>query len=248
MAETNVTRELPNLVNILAHKYHGTRLAHYLLDYEQVIFSIIVISVISFAAFAAARRLSTEAPGRLQCAAEAIAGGFDDFVCGIIGPKGRTFTPFIGTLFIYILCMNISGLIPLMKSSTASWSTTLALAICVFFYLQYTALKELGPGGYIYHLMERPKGVLAFSVVIPVILLFLHIISELIRPISLSLRLRSNIWGDDMIMSVFYGFGLPALPLVLFSALIAVIAAAVQAVVFTLLTTVYFTLVLSHED
>ncbi|HPM43192.1 MAG TPA: F0F1 ATP synthase subunit A, partial [Candidatus Omnitrophota bacterium] len=109
-------------------------------------------------------------------------------------------------------------------------------------------LKELGAVGYIYHLMERPKGVLAFSVIIPAILLFLHAISELIRPISLSLRLRSNIWGDDMIMSVFYRFGLPALPLVLFSALIAIIAAAVQAVVFTLLTTVYFTLVLSHED
>jgi F-type H+-transporting ATPase subunit a len=144
--------------------------------------------------------------------------------------------------------MNLSGLIPFMKSSTTSWSTTLALALCVFIYLQYTAVKNLGFFGYMYHMMEKPKGILAFSVVIPAILFFLHIISELIRPISLSLRLRSNIWGDDMIMSVLYGFGLPALPLLLFSAGIAILAAIVQAGVFALLTTVYFTLVLSHEE
>lgn len=247
MAEKNVAQELPNLVTILAHKFPGTSMAHGLISYEQVIFSIIIITLLSIAAFAATRHMS-HIPGRLQSAAELIAGGFDDFVCGIIGPKGRSFTPFIGTLFIYILCMNLFGLIPFMKSSTSNWSTTLALALCVFIYLQYTGFKELGFFGYIYHLMERPKGILAFSVVIPIILFFLHMISELIRPISLSLRLRSNIWGDDMIMSVLYGFGLPALPLLLFSAGIAILAAIVQAGVFTLLTTVYFTLVLSHEE
>lgn len=247
MAEKSVTHELPNIVNMLAHKFPGTRLAHGLINYEQVIFSIIIIAFISITAFIATRRME-RIPGRLQGAAELIVGGFDDFVCGIIGHKGRELAPFIGTLFIYILCMNLSGLIPFMKSSTTSWSTTLALALCVFIYLQYTAVKELGFFGYMYHLMERPKGMLAFSVILPVMLFFLHIISELIRPISLSLRLRSNIWGDDMIMSVLYGFGLPALPLLLFNAFIAILASVVQAGVFTLLTTIYFTLVLSHEE
>lgn len=247
MAEENLAHEIPNIITALAHRYPGTRLAHILVSYEQVIFSAVIITFISIAAFLSTRRMSP-IPGRPQNAAEAVAGGFDDFVCGIIGPKGRPFTPFIGTLFIYILCMNLSGLVPFMKSSTTSWSTTLALALCVFIYLQYTAVKELGFFGYVYHLMERPKGILAFSVFIPAILLFLHIISELIRPISLSLRLRSNIWGDDMMMSVLYGLGLPALPLLLFSAGIVILAAIVQAGVFTLLTTVYFTLVLSHEE
>jgi len=239
--------ELSNLITILARLARGTALERFLLAWEPVLFSLVIIAAISGIAFAASRRARL-IPGRLQAAAEMIVAGLDDFVCGIIGERGREFTPFIGTLFIYILAMNLSGLIPFMKSSTASWSTTLALALCVFAYLQYAALRELGFFGYVYHLMERPRGILAFSVVIPVMLLFLHIISELIRPISLSLRLRSNIWGDDMLLSVLYGFGLPALPLVLFNVALAILAAVVQAGVFCLLTTIYFTLVLSHEE
>ena len=247
MAEKNLTPELPNLVTILAEQFHGTPFAAFLVRWEKVIFSLIIVAGIIAFACAASRRKSL-IPGKLQSAGEVIVSGFDDFVCGIIGHEGRRFTPFIGTLFIYILAMNLSGLIPFMKSSTSSWSTTLALALCVFGYLQYTALKELGFFGYIYHLMERPKGILAFSVVIPIMLLFLHIVSELIRPISLSLRLRSNIWGDDMLLTVLYGFGLGALPLLLFNIVLAILAAVVQAGVFCLLTTIYFTLVLSHED
>jgi F-type H+-transporting ATPase subunit a len=135
-----------------------------------------------------------------------------------------------------------------MKSSTTSWSTTLALALCVFGYVQYTAVKSMGFKGYIDHLIGKPRGIVAFSVVIPILMLFMEIISELVRPISLSLRLRSNIWGDDMLLGVVSGFGIGGVPLVIFSYLLAIIASMVQAVVFCLLTTVYFALVLTHDE
>ena len=89
---------------------------------------------------------------------------------------------------------------------------------------------------------------MAFSVVMPLMMLFLHIVSELVRPISLSLRLRSNIWGDDMLLSLVAGFGIKGLPLLLFNMVLTVLASIVQAGVFALLTTIYFTLVLSHEE
>ncbi|MCX5704570.1 MAG: F0F1 ATP synthase subunit A, partial [Candidatus Omnitrophica bacterium] len=98
-----------------------------------------IISFVLIAVFYFASRKSSMIPGRLQGALEVFVGGVDDFICGILGPQGRKYVPFIGTLFIYILLMNLMGLVPFMKSSTASWSTTLALALCVFFYLQYTA-------------------------------------------------------------------------------------------------------------
>jgi F0F1-type ATP synthase membrane subunit a len=79
-------------------------------------------------------------------------------------------------------------------------------------------------------------------------MLFLHTVAELVRPISLSLRLRSNIWGDDMLLAILAGFGLKGLPLLLFNTLLALMAAAVQACVFCLLTTIYFALVLNHEN
>lgn len=239
--------EAPNFVNVLAEKFEGTHLAEWLLDWESIIFSVLAVTVITLVAYLSSRKIK-ELPGRLQAAVELFVSAIDDFVCGIIGPKGRAYVPFIGTLFVYILFMNLIGLVPFFKSSTASWSVTLALALCVFCYVQYAAVKELGFLGYIDHMLGRPRGILAFSVFIPVMMLILHVVSELVRPISLSLRLRSNIWGDDMLLSFISGFGLNGLPLLIFNSILAILASVVQAVVFCLLTTIYFTLVLSHEE
>jgi F-type H+-transporting ATPase subunit a len=239
--------ELPNIVTVLERSFHGTAFAGILRTWENLIFSIIIITIICILALLASRK-TRMVPGRLQSACELIVGGIDEFVCGIIGPKGRAYTPFIGTLFIYILLMNLSGLVPFMKSPTTSWSTTLALALCVFIYVQYAALKERGLLGYVDHLLGEPRGILAFSVFIPLMMLILHVVSELVRPISLSLRLRSNIWGDDMLIAVLSGFGIKGLPLLLFNFFIIILASVVQAVVFCLLTTIYFALALSHEE
>jgi F-type H+-transporting ATPase subunit a len=214
---------------------------------QDILNSLLIIVGLVSVSFIACRR-SALVPGRMQNAAEVVFGGIYDFICGILGPKGRKYTPFIGTLFIYILCMNLVGLVPFMKSPTANWSTTLALALCVFAYVQYSAIKELGFLGYLDHLFGRPRGIVAFSVFIPILMFFIHIVSELIRPISLSLRLRSNIWGEDMLIGVLSGFGIKAVPLIVFSMGIIIIGAVVQAVVFSLLTTIYFALVLTHEE
>jgi F-type H+-transporting ATPase subunit a len=239
--------ELPNIITILANVFKGSRFAAYITAWENFVFSLIIIAVIALVSCAASRKAAM-IPARLQNFFELFVSGVDDFVCGIMGPNGRKYVPFIGTLFIYILCMNLSGLIPLMKSPSTSWSTTLALAICVFFYVQYVGFKELGFWGYLDHALGRPRGIVAFSVFIPLMMLLLHVVSELVRPISLSLRLRSNIWGDDMLLAVFAGFGLKGLPLLLFNSLMAIVVSVVQTLVFCLLTTIYFTIVLTHEE
>ncbi len=246
-AGIKMSPELPNFVTLFAEKFKGSHSAAYLMAWENIIFSLIIIALIALVTYAASRKCAP-IPGRLQSFFEMFVSAIDDFVCGIIGPKGRNYVPFIGTLFIYILCMNLSGLIPFMKSPSTSWSTTLALAICVFFYVQYVGFKELGFWGYIDHALGRPRGIIAFSVFIPILMLILHIVSELVRPISLSLRLRSNIWGDDMLLAVFAGFGMKGIPLLLFNSLMAIVVSLVQTLVFCLLTTIYFTLILTHEE
>lgn len=215
--------------------------------WENIVFSVIAAALILLI-FGLAARKKEMIPGRLQAAAEIVIGGLDDFICGIMGPKGRRFVPFIGTLFIYILVMNLSGLVPFMKSSTSSWSVTLGLALCVFVYLEYTAFKELGFFGYIDMLMEKPRGFLAFSVFIPLLMLFIHVVTELVKPVTLSLRLRSNIWGDDLLLGVLAHFGVGGVPLLLFSTFLAIIAAVVQAGVFCLLTTIYFSLIILEKE
>ncbi|MEI8176694.1 MAG: F0F1 ATP synthase subunit A [Candidatus Omnitrophota bacterium] len=248
MAEAHVAApELPNIVSLVAHRFPSSGFSKFLLLWENVIFSLIIVGVISLVVYRAARK-RTLIPGRLQCAVELIVGTLDEFVCSILGAKGRTYVPFIGTLFIYIACMNLLGLVPFMKSPTASLSTTAALAICVFVYVQYSSMRELGFIGYVDHLMGNPRGIIAFSVVVPLFMLVLHIISEVIRPVSLALRLRSNVWGDDMLIAMLSGLGLKGLPILLFSTLLVLVASLVQAFVFSLLTTVYFALFLVHEE
>ena len=248
MAEVHLIQpELPDIITILTHKFPDNIFLKSLYSWEHLVYSLIIVVVLTLLAYFSTRKLNL-IPARLQNVVETLAGGLDDFVCGILGPAGRRYTPFIGTLFLYILFMNLSGLIPFLKPSTSSWSTTLALAICVFFYVQYSAMKKLGFLGYLDHLAGKPRGILGFSIILPVMMLLLHVLSELIKPISLSLRLRSNIWGDDVLLAVLANFGIAGLPLLFFNTLIAILTAVVQAVVFCLLSTIYFAIFLLEEE
>ncbi len=248
MGEAGVIQpELPDFFAILADKFKGNIFIKWLYPWEHVGYSLIIIFLLSLIAYLAGRKAKM-IPGGLQNAVEALVAGVDDFVCGLLGPKGRRYTPFIGTLFVYILFMNLSGIIPFMKPSTSSWSTTLALALCVFIYVQYAAIREMGFLGYLDHLAGKPRWVMAFIFVLPLLMFFLHVLAELIRPISLSLRLRSNIWGDDLLLAVLANFGIKGLPLLLLNMLMGILTAVVQTVVFCLLSTIYFTLALTQEE
>ena len=239
--------ELPDFITLLAKRFPDAAFFHYLYIWRTVAYALIVALILSILAFVAGRKKAL-IPGRLQNMAEVLIGGADDFICGILGSRGRKYTPFIGTLFFYILCMNLMGLVPFFKSATTSWSTTLALALCVFGYVQYSAIREMGFIGYIDHAAGKPRGIIAFSVILPIMMFLLHMLSELIKPISLSLRLRSNIWGDDMLLSVLAGFGIKGFILLFINMLATVLAGIVQAMVFCVLTTIYFAVLLPLEE
>jgi F-type H+-transporting ATPase subunit a len=239
--------ELVNIVALLAEKTEGTPFSHFLHRWENIIFALAMMVLVAVTAYFSVRKCSM-VPGRLQSLAEMFAAGVDDFVCGILGPQGRKYTPFIGTIFIYVITMNFLGLVPFMKSATSSWSITLALGLCVFVYVEYTAIKELGFFGYIHHLMGKPKGVMALTIIMPLFMFIMHFFSAIIRPFTLSLRLRSNMWGDEVLFAITSSFGLQGLPLMVFDTLLGILKCVVQAVVFSLLATIYFALVLVHED
>ena len=219
----------------------------YSLHGQVFLISWLVILLILIASFLGTSNL-TEVPRNWQNFMEFLVEYIESIAKNQIGKNFSEWVPFVGTLFIYILFMNLSGLIPFMKASTASWSTTMALALCVFFYVQYIAIKELGFLGYLDHLAGKQRGVLAFTVIMPLFMLILHLLTELIRPVSLSLRLRGNIWGDEVLITLLAGFGIKGLPLLIFNMLMGVLASVVQAAVFCMLTTIYLALVLSHEE
>ena len=224
-----------------------------LIAWETVLFSVIVAIFLSVIAHRASRN-PDKIPGPLQNVVEMAVEGFDDFVRGIIGPEGRRYVPFIGTLFFYIWFMNLFGLVPAGFSPTSVFDTTFALAICVFLYVQFIAITRLGPKNYVLHLAGDPKDASGWAVA--PLQLPLHIIGELAKPVSLSLRLFGNIMGEDKLLAVFavLGAGILAfqplpigIPLHLPFMFLALLASTVQAFIFALLTTIYIFQVLPHD-
>jgi F-type H+-transporting ATPase subunit a len=257
-AEPAGAPELPNIITLLSHRFHDVPFIQFLHHWENVIFAFTVAIVISVVARVATRNRAL-LPGKLQNFLEMVVEGLDDFFAGILGPQGRRFTPFLGTIFIYIWCMNMFGLIPGMMSPTGGKNginTTIALAVCVFLYVQYSGIKTQGVLGYLDHLMGSPRSVVQW-VLVP--LNFpIHIIGELAKPLSLSLRLFGNITGEDVLLAAFVGLGVMAvsfmhspvgLPLELPFIFLALLTGTIQALVFTLLSTVYFSMMIAtHEE
>lgn len=247
-------KELANWITLLTEKFHGTPWANFLHRWENVIFSWLIALGIALVAFFGSRQ-KKDVPGGLQNFLEFVVEGLETFVTDVTGERGKKFVPFIGTLFLYTLCQNLIGIVPGMKSPTSNLNTTAALAITVFFYVQWTGLRENGILGYIDHLMGSPRD-LAGWIMVP--LNFpLHILEEFIKPISLALRLFGNILGEDSLIAAFIGLGIAALsfahvpfgiPLQFPFMLLALLTGTIQAVVFSLLSTIYISLMLPHHE
>lgn len=193
-------------------------------------------------------------PGALQNVAEMIVETLYDLIYPMLGRETARYLPFLGTLFVYIWFMNLLGLVPFFLSPTATINMTAALAISVFLYVQYTALTRLGPLKYLHHLAGQPNSAVTWVMVI--INLPLHIIGEFVRPVSLSLRLFGNIFGEDILIATMTLLGIMlmstlkvpiGLPFQVPFYFLAMLTSTIQALVFMMLSTAYIMMVLPHE-
>jgi len=243
-----------NIVALIAGAGHGTPWAAFLEHYEILVFSMLVAALMLLVAFLAGRNAKM-IPSGLQNLVETLVEGLQDFIIGILGPKhGPRFLPFLGTLFLYILAMNLFGLIPFMHSATANLNVTVALALTVFVYVQFIGFKELGPLGWADHMLGSPRDLTGW--LLAPLMLPIHMLGELAKPISLSCRLFGNIFGEDMLLVAFASLGIAMLPFqqvpfgvpmqAIFYPLV-LLGGFLQAMVFTVLSTIYILLMLPHE-
>ena len=194
-------------------------------------------------------------PGPLQNAVEMMVEGMYNFIHSILGEDAKTYAPFLGTLFFYVLMNNLWGIIPLGHSPSTSINITASLAILTFLYAQYTGVKRLGVVGYIDHLAGQPKTPMMWG--LTVLLFPLHIIGELAKPFSLAVRLFGNITGEDVLVAAFVMLGITVLsfvhspvglPLQVPFIFLGLLLSTIQALVFSLLSTIYILLMLPHEE
>jgi len=199
-------------------------------------------------------------PGRAQSACELVIDGLRDFFISILGEKhGPRYIPFLLALFIFIWTNNMMGMVPIMKSPSAFFANNIVLGIMVFLYVQYTGIRYLGPKHYLLHLLGNPNDAVTWA--LSPLMLFLELIGELIKPLSLSLRLFGNIMGEDILLGVFaiMGLGIVALlpmvdnpwiglPLHLPFMFLSLLLGTIQALIFSLLACVYISLMLPHDE
>ena len=237
---------LNNIVQIIANI---TNLP-WLIEWQAIVFSFLTMAFLIIILTSVARNLRKQ-PGPVQNFVEIAVSALDNFVQGVLGPAGRKYTPLIGTLFLYIIIMNLSGLIPLGFSATSSLNVTLSMALFVFVYVQIQGLQNLGILGYIRHFADLPEKPSGLQWCMAPLLFPLHIIGELAKPVSLSLRLFGNITGEDALIAIFVTLvtiGAISLPFHFFMYPIVLIGSCVQALVFAALTTIYILLMSKHEE
>src|SRR5713226_144139 len=141
-------------------------------------------------------RLSEDEPGHGQQTLEvgvlAVRGMLED----IVGPHGLQYFPIVMTFAVLILVSNLMGFFPLFVTPTSATSVTFALGLSSFLYYNYIGIKENGIFGHLKH-FGGPIWWIA-PLIFPI-----ELISNLIRPFSLGIRLFGNMFADEKVMQTF---------------------------------------------
>lgn len=195
-------------------------------------------------------RLSDDDPKPGQLTLEAGYLAIKGLVVSVIGEHGFKYFPVVATFAILILVSSLMGQFPLFMSPTASVNVTFALGISSFVYYNYVGIAENGIWGHLGHL-AGPRLPILLTLVITPLIFAIELISNLIRPFTLGVRLFANMFSDEKVFLEITNLAPPithfVLPLVL--TMLGVFVAFVQAFVFTLLSTIYLSEVShAHHD
>lgn len=178
------------------------------------------------------RKLSVREPGTKQSIAELGVEALLNLLDGIMGKgNGKKYAPFLGSMFLFIIASNYSGILPgagmydSFMPPTNTLSVTIGLALCTFMATHYYGVKEKGLK-YFKHFIEPYPFMLPFA-----------IMEEITKPLSLSLRLFGNVFGEEMVAAVLFGLVPLVLPIPAY--FLGLLLGGVQAFVFTLLSAIY---------
>ena len=179
-------------------------------------------------------------PGRWQLLAELSYQFIAKMVSDNIGKEGRSYFPFIFSIFMFVLFGNLLGMIPYSFTFTSHIAVTLTMALFIFILVTIIAFAK---NGFKFFSFFLPEGV---PIILAPLMIVIEIISYFTRPFSLSVRLFANMMAGHTLLKVIGGFVVPlgiagAVPV---AGLVAVIGlefliAFLQAYIFTILTCIY---------
>lgn len=160
---------------------------------------------------------------------EAFIEFMDGMVNMVLGHQGRPYLPLFGALFFYIIFNNMIGLVPGFTAATANINSALALGICSFVLYNVEGFRHGG-----IHYLKHFLGPVWW---LAPLLLPIEIISNMIRPLSLGIRLSVNMMADHTVLGTFIDLTKVIIPIIFYG--LGTFVSFVQAFVFTMLSMVY---------
>ena len=151
--------------------------------------------------------------------------------------KARKYLPLVFALAIFIFFNNVFALIPGLSPATDNLNTNVGMAMLVFFVSTIAGIREKG----LFHVLKEMWGP------IPVLgpLMFpIELISQLVRPVTLSIRLMGNMYGDHAVVAVLMSLCAPMIPAVMMC--LGALVVVIQTAVFCILTVVYISMAVSE--
>lgn len=162
-----------------------------------------------------------------------------DLFTGIFGSRlhAKRYFPLLATTFFFILFANLLGLIPGFLAPTGNFNTPVACALVIFVMYNFYGFRENGIG-YLKHFMGP-------MIYLAPLMIIIEVISHLVRPLSLSLRLFWNMTGDHLVLGIFTNLTHLVIPAVFIA--LGIFISFLQAFIFTILSAIYIALSISHE-
>jgi F-type H+-transporting ATPase subunit a len=183
---------------------------------------------------------ATIVPGRWQLMVEMVYEFIANMLNETVGPEARKFFPFVFTLFMFIFFVNVSGMIPGSFTPTSHIAVTAGMAIFVFLSITILGFMKNGLG---FLKLFVPSGI---PLAIAPLMIVIELISYLVRPMSLSVRLFANMTAGHIMLKVIAGFagslGIFAFGPILFNVALTgleLLVAVLQAYVFAMLSCIY---------
>jgi F-type H+-transporting ATPase subunit a len=192
---------------------------------ESLVMSAAIGASLVLVSRAVTRRLAGT-PGRLQGLLELVVSTIADQIEQVTGEAGAPHVPLLGTLFLFIAASNLTLLVPGLHPPTEHPETPLALALVVLAWTHVAGIRAQGLAGDLRHYLE-PSPVLA-----P-----LHVLSELTRTFSLTVRLFGNMMSHGLILAVVLALAGLLVPVPLVA--LGLLTGLIQAYIFTILATTY---------
>jgi len=207
-----------------------------------VVMALIVFIICTLGIWLVRGKLSVDRPSRRQQFFEIIVENIRGLLDQVIGPYGNRYVPVVGGFAIFIVVSNLLGLIPGLEAPTTSINVTGALGLSSFLYYMSRGFRQQGVG-YLRHFMGGLTGwLLPFGVLI----FFVEIVSNFVRPVTLSVRLFVNMYADHLIGSTFLSLTPWLVPI--FTLVLAVFVSFVQTFIFIMLSMVYLSETVPHDD